>query len=84
MNTDELQSIQAPLKERYREQLDAALITIRAHGRIGEQLFTLLRLTERYCGVYQALAHPSSMEIGHSVVPRGSNRGRDVFLGIRK
>jgi uncharacterized OsmC-like protein len=36
MNTDELRSIQAPLKERYREAPDAALITLRAQGRLGE------------------------------------------------
>jgi len=170
MNADELRSIQAPLKERYREQPDAALITLRAHGRIGEgvsckietgkavviaglhpatggdglgacsgdmllealvacagvtlravatalgiqlrdasveaegdldfrgtlavskevrvgfqrirlrfsldtdatedEVSTLLRLTERYCVVYQTLAHPSSIEISHSIAPR--------------
>ena len=36
MNADELRSIQAPLKDRYRETPDAALITLRAQGRIGE------------------------------------------------
>jgi uncharacterized OsmC-like protein len=36
MNTDELRAVQTPLKERYREQPDAALITLKAHGRIGE------------------------------------------------
>ena len=36
MNTDELRSIQAPLKERYRESPASALITLRASGRIGE------------------------------------------------
>src|SRR5262252_9391047 len=36
MNADELRSIQAPLKDRYREAPDAALITLRAQGRIGE------------------------------------------------
>jgi uncharacterized OsmC-like protein len=36
MNTDELRSLQAPIKERYREHPDAALITLRAQGRIGE------------------------------------------------
>jgi uncharacterized OsmC-like protein len=36
MNTEELRSIQAPLKERYRETPAAALITLRAQGRIGE------------------------------------------------
>src|SRR5260221_1603810 len=36
MNADDLRSIQAPLKERYKETPDAALITLRASGRIGE------------------------------------------------
>lgn len=167
MNAAELRSIQAPLKERYREQPEEALITLRAHGRIGEsvsckvetgralvvaglhpatggdglsacsgdmllealvacagvtlravatalgiqlrdasvqaegdldfrgtlgvskevavgfqrirlrffldtdateeQVSTLLRLTERYCVVYQTLTRPSSLEISHSV-----------------
>src|SRR4030088_144843 len=38
MNTEELRSIQAPLKERYRQNSQAALITLRAQGRIGEGL----------------------------------------------
>ena len=38
MNADDLRSIQAPLKERYREAPQAALITLRAQGRIGEGL----------------------------------------------
>jgi uncharacterized OsmC-like protein len=36
MNADDLRSIQGPLKERYRETPDAALVTLRAQGRIGE------------------------------------------------
>lgn len=36
MNTDELRALQAPLKEKYREDPDAALITLRAQGRAGE------------------------------------------------
>ena len=36
MNADELRSIQAPLKERYRQSPDAAMITLRAQGRLGE------------------------------------------------
>lgn len=36
MNTDELRAVQAPLKERYREVPEAALITLRAQGRAGE------------------------------------------------
>lgn len=36
MNAEELRSIQAPLKERYREAPDAALITLSARGSLGE------------------------------------------------
>src|SRR5690242_21011090 len=36
MKTEELRSLQAPLKERYRRQPDAALVTLKAQGRIGE------------------------------------------------
>ncbi len=32
-----------------------------------EQLATLLRLTERYCVVYQTLAHPAKIDISSSV-----------------
>jgi uncharacterized OsmC-like protein len=36
MNANEIRSLQAPLKERYRERPDTALVTLRAEGRIGE------------------------------------------------
>lgn len=36
MNADQLRSLQAPLKERYRQTPEAALVTLRAQGRIGE------------------------------------------------
>ncbi|MEJ2290903.1 MAG: OsmC family protein [Deinococcales bacterium] len=36
MNAEELRSIQAPLKERYREQPEAAVLTLAAEGRLGE------------------------------------------------
>lgn len=36
MNADELKSVQAPLKKRYRDDPAAALITLRARGRSGE------------------------------------------------
>ena len=142
MNAEELRSVQSPLKERYREDPEAALITLRAQGRLAtggngqsacsgdmllealvacagvtlnavatalgielrdasleaegdldfrgtlglskevpvgfqsirlqltldtdasdEQLATLLRLTERYCVVYQTLAHPPRLVV---------------------
>jgi uncharacterized OsmC-like protein len=36
MNAEELKALQAPIKDRYRQQPEAALITLRAHGRLGE------------------------------------------------
>ena len=36
MNAEDLRSVQAPLKERYRDAPQAALITLRAQGRLGE------------------------------------------------
>lgn len=36
MNATELKTLQAPLKEKYREQPESAMITLKAHGKIGE------------------------------------------------
>ena len=36
MNASELKSLQAPLKEQYRERPETALITLKAQGRVGE------------------------------------------------
>ena len=36
MNADDLRSVQAPLKDRYRESPRAAVITLRASGRLGQ------------------------------------------------
>jgi uncharacterized OsmC-like protein len=170
MNADELRALQAPLKARYRERPETALVTLRAQGQIGEgttckietgkarveaglhpatggdgtsacsadmllealvgcagvtltavatalgiplrnatiraegdldfrgtlgvskdvpvgfkkirlnfdldtdaseeQLATLLRLTERYCVVYQTLSHPAKIDISHRATSR--------------
>src|SRR5882724_9230058 len=36
MNSEELKNLQAPLKNKYREQPASALITLKAEGKIGE------------------------------------------------
>ncbi len=36
MKTDELRALQAPLKDRYRQHPEAALVTLKAEGRVGE------------------------------------------------
>ncbi|PYK38953.1 MAG: peroxiredoxin [Verrucomicrobia bacterium] len=38
MNADELRSLQAPIKDQYRERPATALVTLRAEGRTGEGL----------------------------------------------
>ncbi|HRV96729.1 MAG TPA: OsmC family peroxiredoxin, partial [Anaerolineae bacterium] len=38
MNAEELRSLQQPLKARYKEQPQAALITLKAQGRLGEDV----------------------------------------------
>jgi len=36
LNTDELRSLQAPLKEQYRNQPESAVVTLHAEGQLGE------------------------------------------------
>src|SRR5437763_991188 len=36
MNATDLKSLQAPLKERYRNQPDTALVTLKAEGKLGD------------------------------------------------
>lgn len=36
MNSEELKNLQAPIKEKYREQPGSAIITLKAQGKIGE------------------------------------------------
>src|SRR5436305_8245896 len=38
MNANELRSLQAPLKAQYRERPETALVTLRAEGRVGENM----------------------------------------------
>jgi uncharacterized OsmC-like protein len=38
MNQDDLRALQSPLKDRYRSEPSAALITLKAEGRIGERV----------------------------------------------
>ena len=38
MNADELRSLQGPLKAQYREHPETALVTLRAEGRIGQDI----------------------------------------------
>jgi uncharacterized OsmC-like protein len=57
MNAEELRALQAPLKEQYREQPDAALVTLSATGELGEGVSCSVR-TGR--AIAEAGLHPAS------------------------
>jgi uncharacterized OsmC-like protein len=38
MNAEEIKNLQAPLKEKYRQQPEAAILTLKAEGKIGEDI----------------------------------------------
>src|SRR5438270_581631 len=57
MNADEIRSLQGPLKERYRAHPEAALITLRAEGHIGEGVTCKLETGK---GLVKAGLHPAT------------------------
>ncbi|MGN2390698.1 OsmC family protein [Pelomicrobium sp. G1] len=57
MNADELRALQAPLKDRYREAPEAALVTLRAEGRIGEGIACKVETGKR---MVEAGLHPAT------------------------
>src|SRR5436190_23919036 len=57
MNSEELKSMQAPLKERYREDPQAAIITLKAQGTVGENISCKV---ETGRAVIEAGLHPAT------------------------
>src|SRR3981081_63782 len=57
MNAEELRSVQAPLKERYREAPETARITLRAEGRIGDGVSCRIETGK---GLVTAGLHPAT------------------------
>jgi uncharacterized OsmC-like protein len=58
MNRDELRAAQAPLKERYREDPGAALVTLRAQGSLGDDGVSCSVATGR--ALVEAGLHPAT------------------------
>jgi uncharacterized OsmC-like protein len=58
MDATELRAVQGPLKERYREAPDAALITLRAQGHLGDESLTCSVETGR--ALVEAGLHPAT------------------------
>ena len=57
MNSETLKAIQAPLKDKYREQPDTAFITLRAEGKVGEGISCKV---ETGRALVQAGLHPAT------------------------
>jgi uncharacterized OsmC-like protein len=57
MDSTQLRALQAPLKEKYREEPGAALITLRAQGRIGEGVSCKIETGK---GLVAAGLHPAT------------------------
>jgi uncharacterized OsmC-like protein len=58
MNADQLRALQAPLKDRYRQDPAAALVTLRARGTLGDEQITCKVDTGR--AVVEAGLHPTT------------------------
>jgi uncharacterized OsmC-like protein len=58
VESSELRELQAPLKDRYRTQPEAALVTLRAHGRLGAESLTCKVETGR--ALVEAGLHPAT------------------------
>ena len=58
MDAESLRALQAPLKDKYREAPDAALVTLRANGRLGEDGVTCKVETGR--ALAEAGLHPAT------------------------
>jgi uncharacterized OsmC-like protein len=64
MKTEELRSIQAPLKERYKEQPNAVLVALRATGNLGEAITCKIQTGK---ALVEADLHPATGGNGLSV-----------------
>jgi uncharacterized OsmC-like protein len=63
MDAEQLRSVQAPLKARYRERPDAALVTLRARGRVGAGVSCRI---ETGNALVVAGLHPATGGSGHA------------------
>src|SRR6476620_8167763 len=63
MNAEELRSLQAPVKERYRRQPETSLVTLRAEGRLGEGVVCKIETGK---SLVEAGLHPATGGDGRS------------------
>jgi uncharacterized OsmC-like protein len=60
MQADQLKSLQAPLKQRYRDQPEAAAITLKAEGRLGEGVTCSVQTARHARAMVEAGLHPAT------------------------
>src|SRR3989442_10460507 len=68
MKAEELKSLQAPIKQRYRDEPKTASITLRAKGKIGEGATCNVQTGK---ALVEAGLHPASGGTGFCAGPRG-------------
>ena len=66
MNSDELKSLQAPLKAQYRERPETALVTLRSEGRVGKNVTCKIETGKARV---EAGLHPATGGDGRALVP---------------
>lgn len=64
MKSEQLRELQAPLKEKYRQEPDAAVVTLRASGRIGENVSCKIETGK---ALVEAGLHPATGGTGMQV-----------------
>jgi uncharacterized OsmC-like protein len=64
MNAEELKSLQAPLKQKYLDHPDTAMITLKANARIGEGITCKVETGK---AIAEAGLHPATGGDGHSL-----------------
>jgi uncharacterized OsmC-like protein len=64
MNAEELKSLQAPLKQKYLDQPESAMITLKANARIGEGITCKIETGK---ALVEAGLHPATGGDGHSL-----------------
>ena len=66
MDANALKALQAPIKERYRETPDAAVVTLRAEGTIGEGVTCSVQTSK---AMIEAGLHPATGGTGFRPAP---------------
>src|SRR2546423_3425203 len=91
MTKDDLQAAQAPLKERYRSEPNAGLVTLKAEGRIGERITCSIQTGKALveAGLHPATGGPGAFAFSGGMLfgglvarARGTKAARAAFLRV--